>query len=224
MLRGNTRADFGPIDGSETLGPDDEHSSRRRARNRCIAGAVRESVRLAVGVKARQRCFQRQSTSRGRAIQCLPTFARMTGSKRRRTHVARRGRSMGATVRGHHAAPTQSRKQASAGPARDAWFATNAIAGSTASASSQWRPSATPRRPGASPRRASRPSPDRSSSASAPATMQKPRDWPTPSRAGARSFGSPGSFAGLRLIARACACVYVAAGGGCSGQRGRDRV
>ena len=79
--------------------PDDEHSSRRRARDRCIAGAVRESVQLEVGVEVQQRCFQRQSISRGRAIQCLPTFARMTGSKRRRTHIARRGRSMGATVR-----------------------------------------------------------------------------------------------------------------------------
>ena len=48
--------------------------------------------------------FQRQNTSRGRAIQWLPTFARMTGSKRRRTHIARRERSMGATVRPHHAA------------------------------------------------------------------------------------------------------------------------
>ena len=103
---------------------DDEHSSRRRARDRCIDGAVRESVQLEVGVEVRQRCFQRQSISRGRAIQCLPTFARMTGSKRRRTHIARRGRSMGATVRDCHAAPMQSRKQASAGPTRDAWFAT----------------------------------------------------------------------------------------------------
>ncbi len=31
---------------------DDEHSSRRRARDRCIAGAVRESVQLEVGVRA----------------------------------------------------------------------------------------------------------------------------------------------------------------------------
>jgi hypothetical protein len=43
-------------------------------------------------------------------------------------HIARRGRSMGATVRGCHAAPMQSRKQASAGPTRDAWFATDPIA------------------------------------------------------------------------------------------------
>ena len=107
---------------------DEEHSSRRRARDRCIAGAVRESVQLEVGVEVQQRCFQRQSISRGRAIQCLPTFARMTGTKRRRTHIARRGRSMGATVRGCHAAPMQSRKQASAGPTRDAWFATNGSA------------------------------------------------------------------------------------------------
>ena len=42
-------------------------------------------------------------------------------------HIARRGRSVGATVRGCYAAPMQSRKQASAGPTRDAWFATNAI-------------------------------------------------------------------------------------------------
>ena len=76
-------------------GMDDEHSSRRRARDRCIAGAVRESVQLEVGVEVQQRCFQRQSISRGRAIQCLPTFAGMTGSKRCRTHIARRGRSIG---------------------------------------------------------------------------------------------------------------------------------
>ena len=103
---------------------DDEHSSRRRARDRCIAGAVRESVQLEVGVEVQQRCFQRHSISRGRAIQCLPTFARVTGSKRCRTHVARRGRSMGATVRSCHAAPMQSRQQASAGATRDEWFAT----------------------------------------------------------------------------------------------------
>ena len=108
---------------------DDEHSSRRRARDRCIAGAVRESVQLEVGVEVQQRCFQRHSISRGRAIQCLPTFARVTGSKRCRTHIARRGRSMGATVRSCHAAPMQSRQQASAGSTRDEWFATNAIVG-----------------------------------------------------------------------------------------------
>jgi len=61
---------------------------------------VRESVRLDVGVEVRQHCFERQSSSGGRAVQCLPTFARMTGSKRRHTHVPRRGRSMVATVRG----------------------------------------------------------------------------------------------------------------------------
>ncbi len=81
-------------------------------------------MQLEVGAELQQRCFQRQSISRGRAIQCLPTFARMTGNKRRRTHIARRGRSMGATVRSCHAAPMQSRKQASAGSTRDAWFAT----------------------------------------------------------------------------------------------------
>ena len=107
---------------------DDEHSSRRRARDRYIAGAVRESVQLEVGVEVQQRCFQRQSISRGRAIQCLPTFAWMTGSKRCRTHIARRGRSIGATVRSCHAAPMQSRKQASAGWTRDEWFATRAVA------------------------------------------------------------------------------------------------
>jgi hypothetical protein len=56
----------------------------------------------------------------------------MTGSKRRGTHIARRGRSMGATVGGRDAAPLQSRKQASAGSTRDAWFA-------TASRVSRWR-------------------------------------------------------------------------------------
>ena len=84
-------------------------------------------MQLEVGVEVQQRCFQRQSISRSRAIQCLPTFARMTGSKRRRTHIARRGRSMGATVRSCHAAPMQSRKQASAGSTRDEWFATKAL-------------------------------------------------------------------------------------------------
>jgi hypothetical protein len=125
---------------------DDEHSSRRRARDRCIAGAVRESVQLEVGVEAQQHRFQRQSISRGRAIQCLPTFARMTGSKRRRTHIARRGRSMGVTVGGCHAAPMQSRKQASAGPTRDAWFATLPITGTKSTARSHPRLAAsTPR-------------------------------------------------------------------------------
>ena len=80
-----------------------------------------------VGVEVQRRCFRRQSISRGRAIQCLPTFARMTGSKRRRIHVARRGRSMGARVRGRHAAPMQSRKQASAGPILDERNATYTI-------------------------------------------------------------------------------------------------
>jgi hypothetical protein len=36
---------------------------------------VRESLQLEVGVEVQQRCFQRQSINRGRAIQCLPTFA-----------------------------------------------------------------------------------------------------------------------------------------------------
>jgi hypothetical protein len=40
-----------------------------------------------------------QGISRGRAIQCSPTFAQMSETKRRRTHTARRGRSMRATVR-----------------------------------------------------------------------------------------------------------------------------
>jgi hypothetical protein len=51
-----------------------------------------------------------KASTSGRAIQCLPTFARMTASKRCRTHIARRGRSMGATVRGCHAASMRSRK------------------------------------------------------------------------------------------------------------------
>ena len=123
-LRINAVADDRGFVALKASGSDDEHSSRRRARDRCIAGAVRESVQLEVGVEVQQRCFQRQSISRSRAIQCLPTFARMTGSKRRRTHIARRGRSMGATVRSCHAAPMQSRKQASAGSTRDEWFAT----------------------------------------------------------------------------------------------------
>jgi hypothetical protein len=50
------------------VAPDDEPSSRRRARDRRIAGAVRESVQPEVGVEVQQRCFQRQSISRGRAI------------------------------------------------------------------------------------------------------------------------------------------------------------
>ena len=105
-----------------------------------MAGAVRESLQLDVGGKVQQRCFQRQSISRGRAIQCLPTFARMTGSKRRRTHIARRGPSMGATVRSCHAAPMQSRKQASAGSTRDAWFATVPIVAPTLRGRDRRRP------------------------------------------------------------------------------------
>jgi hypothetical protein len=62
-------------------------------RGRARVGAARSRCR------GQQRCFQRESISRGRAIQCLLIFARMTGSKRRRTPIARRGRSMGATVR-----------------------------------------------------------------------------------------------------------------------------
>jgi hypothetical protein len=46
---------------------DDDHSSRRRARDRCIAGVVRESVQLEVGVEVQQRCLPRQSVSTGRA-------------------------------------------------------------------------------------------------------------------------------------------------------------
>ena len=65
-----------------------------------------------------------QASAAGGRIQCLPTFARMTESKRRRTHIARRGRSMGATVRGCPAAPMQSRERASASSTGDAWFAT----------------------------------------------------------------------------------------------------
>ena len=116
---------------------DDEHSSCRWARVRCIAGAVRESLQLEVGVEVQQRCFQRQSISRGRAVQCLPTFARMTGSKRRRAHIAGRGRSMGATVRGCHAAPMQSRKSRRA-PAR------HGTRGSPRTESSPCRPSGRP--------------------------------------------------------------------------------
>jgi hypothetical protein len=44
-------------------GTDDEHSSRRRARDRCIAGVVRESMRLEVGVEVQQRCFQWQASA-----------------------------------------------------------------------------------------------------------------------------------------------------------------
>jgi hypothetical protein len=46
-------------------GSDDDHASRRRARDGCIAGAVRELVLLEVGVEVQRRCFQRQSISRG---------------------------------------------------------------------------------------------------------------------------------------------------------------
>jgi hypothetical protein len=45
-------------------------------------------VQLEVRVKVQQRCFQRQSISRGRAIRRLPSVAGMTGRKRRRTHIA----------------------------------------------------------------------------------------------------------------------------------------
>jgi len=49
-----------------------------------------------------------------------------------RIHIARGGRSIGATVTGCHAAPIQSRKHASAGPTREAWFATKGLASSAA--------------------------------------------------------------------------------------------
>ena len=51
----------------------------------------------------------------------------MTASKRCRTHIARRGRNMGAIVRSWHAAPMQSRKQASAGSTRDESYATASV-------------------------------------------------------------------------------------------------
>jgi hypothetical protein len=103
-----------PVGGAD--GVDDDHSSRRRARDGCIAGAVRWSVQLEIGVEVQQRCVQRQRISRGRAIQCLPTFARMTGSKRRRTHIARRGRGLGATVRA--ATPRRCKLESRRRPAR----------------------------------------------------------------------------------------------------------
>jgi len=81
------------------------HFGRRRLTSSSGAGplhrrAVRESVELEVRVEVQERCFQRQSISRGRAIQCFPTFVRRIGSKQRRTDVARRGRSMGPNNQG----------------------------------------------------------------------------------------------------------------------------
>jgi hypothetical protein len=78
--------------------------------------AVRESVQLEVGAEVQQRCFQR-GKHQPRPIH--PVLAHLRADDREQaaahTHIARRGRSMGATVRGCHAAPVQSRKEASAG-------------------------------------------------------------------------------------------------------------
>ena len=92
-------------------------ASPGRCESRCSSKSVSRCSSAASGGKA--------SAAAG-AIQCLPTFARMTASKRRGTHIARRGRSLGSTVRSCHAAPMQSRKQASAGSTRDESFATRA--------------------------------------------------------------------------------------------------
>ena len=50
----------------------DDHSSRRRACDRGIAGALRESAQLEVGVRCSSSASKRQSIGRGRAIRCLP--------------------------------------------------------------------------------------------------------------------------------------------------------
>jgi hypothetical protein len=108
--------------------PDDDRSSHRRAGDRCIAGGVRQPVQLEVDVEVQQHCFQRQSISRGRATLWLPTFARMSGSKRRRPRRAPLARAWEQQSGGCHAPAMHSQKQASAGSTRDAWFATGARA------------------------------------------------------------------------------------------------
>jgi len=114
---------------------DPRRSTWPRAENRCCPARTFDSQsrpRYLPDVSSDRATRRRRADRRlpiahwivGRAMQCLPSLARITGSKRRRTLIARRGRSMGATVRGCHATPIQSRKQASAGPTRDTWFAT----------------------------------------------------------------------------------------------------
>jgi len=103
---------------------DDDQSSRRWGRDRCIAGAVRAGA-------ARSRC-------RGAAallsvakheprpsVRCAAIFARMTGSNRRAHASPAAGGAWEQQVSSRYAGPARSRKQASAGPTRDAWFATH---------------------------------------------------------------------------------------------------
>jgi hypothetical protein len=92
----------------------DYHSSGRRARARCIAESRCSSK---WGPRCSSAVSRGKAISRGRAMRCLPTVARMSGSKRRHTHRAPRA-AHGSDSRGYRAAPMQSRKQASAGPGR----------------------------------------------------------------------------------------------------------
>jgi hypothetical protein len=89
-------------------------------------------MQLEVGVAVQQRCFQRESNSRGPSDPGLADRRADDRSKRRLTHMARRGRSMGATVRSCRAAPMQSQEQACARPTRDARNATRSPVSSRA--------------------------------------------------------------------------------------------
>jgi hypothetical protein len=63
----------------------------------------------------------------------------MTGSNRRAHASPAAGGAWEQQSAGRYAAPSRSRKQASAGPTRDAWFATVAMAGSDRPAATGWR-------------------------------------------------------------------------------------
>ncbi len=94
---------------AESPGPCESRCSSKSA-SRCSSGA-----------------FNGQASAAAERSSACPPSGRMTRSKRGRAHIVRRERSMGAIIRGCHAAPVQSGKQASAGPARDASFATVAF-------------------------------------------------------------------------------------------------
>jgi hypothetical protein len=111
------------------LASDVDHSSGRRAADRCIAGAVRESVQLELGVEEQHHCFQRQSI-KPRPRDPVLTHRRADDRQpAARTYGAAGGvweQQSGAATR----APVQAQKQASADSPRDSRNATIAIANS----------------------------------------------------------------------------------------------
>jgi hypothetical protein len=107
-----------------------DQSSRRRGRDRCIAGACESWC----SSKSVWRCSSAPFRGKAPAAAERPVHAHLRADDREqpaRTRIACRGRSVGATGQRPLRRAVAISKQASAGPTRDAWFATRGMTGST---------------------------------------------------------------------------------------------